>query len=56
MSKTKQARRRDQAEEVCWSIMLMMELGGLEIPMEWRPILADPMGEWARLATETMPR
>jgi hypothetical protein len=54
MARTKEAQRRYAAEEVCWSLMLMMELGGLEqIPLEWRKLLADPLEKWAKLCEET---
>lgn len=53
MAKTKAAQRRDAAEEVCWTLMLMMELGGLEIPMEWRKFLSPPMDKWADLCVQT---
>lgn len=53
MAKTKAAQRRDAAEEVCWCLMLMMQLGGLEIPVEWRKFLGPSMDRWADLCVET---
>lgn len=54
MARTKEAQRRAAAEEVCWSLMLMMELGGLEgIDMGWRRMLGDPLEKWAKLCEET---
>lgn len=53
MGQTKAARRRDAAEEVCMAVILMMGLGGLEIPLEWRRMLGEPMEKWAELAAET---
>lgn len=46
-------KRRSAAEEVCWTLVLMMDLGGLEIEPEWRDYLAGPMGAWTALAVET---
>lgn len=46
-------KRRSAAEDVCWAIMLMMSLGGLEIDQEWKDFLAKPMQAWADLAAET---
>ena len=54
MAKNKAARRRDAAEEVCFTLLLMMELGGLDIKdKEWRECLGKPMEVWADLAVET---
>lgn len=54
MARTKEAQRRAAAEEVCWSLMLMMELGGLEkIDLGWRKVLGDPFGKWAELCVAT---
>lgn len=47
------SKRRKAAENVCWTVLLMMELGGLEIPLEWREYLAKPMQEWVELAHAT---
>lgn len=41
--------RRDTAEEVCHTLLLMMGLGLLEIPMENRDMLADVMEVWSDL-------
>ena len=53
MARTKAAQRRLAAEEVCWALMLMMQLGLLEIPVGDRKILAEPMEKWAKLCVET---
>jgi hypothetical protein len=53
VSKTLAARRREAAEEVCWSLLIMMDLGGLDIPLEWRKYLADSMEPWVDLAVRT---
>lgn len=45
--------RRDAAEEVCWTLMLMMSIGTLEIPLEDRPFLGEPVDKWAGLAVAT---
>lgn len=39
--------RRAAAEDVCFTVLLMMGLGELEIPIEARKWLADPMQKWA---------
>lgn len=53
MAKTRQAQRRDRAEDVCWSLMIMMGLGALDgIPLEWRKQLADPLEEWIEMVDE----
>lgn len=44
--------RRDAAEEVCFTVLLMMAFGELEIPVEARALLAEPMQEWADRAQE----
>lgn len=47
-------KRRKAAEEVCWALMLMIGLGGLdEVDLEWRKMLGEPMEKWADLAVET---
>lgn len=54
MAKTLAAQRRSRAEEVCWSLMLALNLGGLdEIPLEWRSLIADPLQAWCDLAVKT---
>lgn len=45
--------RRDQSEEVMWTLLIMMELGMLEIPLEHRSFLGEPFEKWADLAVET---
>jgi hypothetical protein len=49
----KVTKRKEAAEEVCWALMLMMDLGGLDIPMEWREELGKSMEEWVELAVQT---
>lgn len=38
------------AEEVCWTLMLQIDAGGLKIPAEWRAFLGEPLRTWADLA------
>lgn len=45
--------RLEAAEKVCWSLMVMMNFGGLELDIEWRRFLAEPMQEWVDLAVST---
>lgn len=41
------------SEEVCWKLLILMGLGELkEVPMGLRPLLADPMQEWANIAAD----
>lgn len=47
------AKRRAAAEEVCWTVILMMSLGLLPIPYKNRPMLAEPMQKWSDLAAQT---
>lgn len=43
--------RQEAAEDVCWALLLVMGFDGLEdVPMAWRPVLAEPLEKW--LATE----
>jgi hypothetical protein len=54
LAKNKAARRRDAADEVCFTLLLMMELGGLDIKDKgWREFLGKPMEKWADLAVDT---
>lgn len=53
MARTLEAQRRAAAEEVCWALVVMMGLGGLEIPMEWRKYLGNVMDPWVELAVQT---
>lgn len=54
MAATKQAQRRSAAEEVCWALMLMVNLGGLDgMDLDWRKYLADPLLSWCDLAVAT---
>lgn len=49
----KQVRTRlETAEEVCWTLMLMMGLGGLQLSPGWRTFLGEPLQKWADLASE----
>lgn len=45
--------RLEAAEEVCWTLLMMMALGGLEIPQEWREYLNRTYEPWSDLAVET---
>jgi len=54
MSKQKLvAERKKAAEEVCYTVLLAMALGGLDIPLEDRDFLAKPMEKWTRLCVKT---
>ncbi len=45
--------RLKAAEGVCWSILLAMAVGGLDIPLEDRQFLAQPMEKWVKLAVKS---
>lgn len=45
--------RLKAAEGVCWSILLAMAVGGLDIPLEDRQFLAEPMQKWVDLAVKS---
>lgn len=47
------ASRLSAAEEVCWTLLLMMGLGGLEIEKKWRDYLGTTYEKWVTLAVET---
>ena len=44
--------RLEAAEGVCWSLILAMSVGGLDIPMEDRQFLAQPMEKWVSKAVK----
>lgn len=46
-------KRLKAAEGVCWSILVAMALGGLNIPLEDRQFLAEPMEKWVKLAVQS---
>lgn len=47
-------KRRAAAEEVCWTLILMMGCGLLDdVPEGERKMLAEPLQAWANLAYET---
>lgn len=46
-------KRLRAADEVCWSLLLMMAVGALDIPMEEREWLRTTFEPWADLAVET---
>lgn len=53
-------RRLEAAEEVCSTLILMMQLGGIdgtgdteEERKAWREMLAEPMQKWSDLAFKT---
>lgn len=46
-------KRRDAAEEVCWTLLIMMAFGVLEIPRDAREFLSRTYDKWADLAVET---
>jgi hypothetical protein len=41
------------AEDVCWSLLLMMKLGGLDISHSWRQYLAKDVQKWVDRAVAT---
>jgi hypothetical protein len=43
-------KRLKAAEEVCWTLILMMAFGGLNLPDDERQILANPMEKWSDLS------
>lgn len=45
--------RLEAAEEVCWTLIVMMQLGGLNIPHAERVFLMNTYGPWVDLAVET---
>jgi hypothetical protein len=53
MAKTNAAKRRDAAEQVCWTLMLMMSIGMLELPDASRVMLGNVMEVWSDLAVRT---
>lgn len=52
-AKRLERKRLKAAESVCWSVLLAMSVGGLDIPMEDRQFLAKPMEEWTGLAVKS---
>lgn len=52
-AKRLERKRLKAAEGVCWSILLAMAVGGLDIPLEDRQFLADPMEKWVKLAVQS---
>jgi hypothetical protein len=52
-AKRLERKRLKAAESVCWSLMLAMAVGGLDIPVEDRQFLADPMQKWVDLAVKS---
>lgn len=53
MAKTRNALRRDAAEEVCWDLVLAINLGGLnDVEDGWRKMIGDSLGKWAELVDE----
>ena len=53
MAKTRSARRRDAAEEVCWELMIAIPLGGMDdVEVGWRKLIAEPLQKWAELIDE----
>lgn len=52
--KVADARRMAAAEEVCWTLLLMMGFGLLPVEEQaGRDMLADPMMQWADKAVAT---
>lgn len=52
-AKRLERKRLKAAESVCYSILLAMAVGGLDIPLEDRQFLADPMQKWVDLAVKS---
>jgi hypothetical protein len=53
MTKTRNAQRRDAAEDVCWSLLIAIELGGLnEVEDGWRKMIGTELGKWAELVDD----
>lgn len=52
-AKRLERKRLKAAEAVCWSILLAMAVGGLDIPLEDRQFLAEPMEKWVKLAVKS---
>ncbi len=52
-AKRLERKRLKAAESVCFSILLMMAVGDLDIPLEDRQFLAEPMEKWVKLATKS---
>lgn len=40
------------AEDVCWTVLLLMAFGGLDLPDDECEILRKPMQKWADLSDE----
>lgn len=53
MAKNKAAQRRDAAEEVCWGLLLLMGIGGFDIPQSERDFISPYLEIWADLAVDT---
>jgi hypothetical protein len=51
--KKKELKRLRAAEETCWTLMLMMGLGMLDIPMHEREMLSRTMQKWVDLGVAT---
>lgn len=45
--------RLEAAEDVCWTLLMMMALGGLELEQEWRDYLTGSYEKWTDLAVAT---
>lgn len=52
-AKRLERQRLKAAEAVCWRILLAMSVGGLDIPLEDRQFLAEPMQKWVDLAVKS---
>ena len=52
-AKRLERKRLKAAEGVCYSILLAMAVGGLDIPLEDRQFLADPMEKWVALSVKS---
>ena len=52
-AKRLERQRLKAAEAVCWSVLLAMAVGGLDIPLDDRQFLAEPMQKWVDLAVKS---
>ena len=52
-AKRLERKRLKAAEDVCYTILLAMALGGLDIPLEDRQFIAKPMEKWVDLSVKS---
>jgi hypothetical protein len=44
--------QNEAADKVCWTLILLMSFGGLDLPNDEREIIAEPMEKWADISDE----